>query len=515
MERHTSVLGVKLGKTLPSCAKDDVSADGEVSTDRLGGVQYINPHLFNNGVPNHKSEAHDKGEGPNVDDKKKKKKHFLEVNSTAGTEQPIISSLEHSAHTDAVHRCSRGDRTYEMKLKGSGSPLLVTVTCMLLSEGLLWSYREEQDASDSESCSENKIVTTKYPCVKSTGEVTICYRKKCCEGFKYVLGQCIPEDYDVCAGAPCEQQCTDHFGRVVCTCYPGYRYDRDRHRKREKPYCLDIDECADKNTTMCTQICINSAGSYRCECEKGYFLEEDGKTCTKGERAARFFEKSDNMMKTGTCSATCEDFHQIRTSVLQLKQKMAMLSNTAEVHEQKTNEKMLTSHSLLSGSPGLPGPPGPEGPPGRTGLLGPPGPPGPRGLMGPIGPSPDLSHIKQGRRGPMGPPGAPGKDGMKGERGDPGPSGPPGPPGSFDFLLLLMADIRNDIAELQNKVYGHPIQSPGEDSTVVPDSWRESQDSLDMGSGEDKDMRHRAEQGSMRNKKRKPTRGRTDFDWTT
>ena len=45
-------------------------------------------------------------------------------------------------------------------------------------------------------------------------------------------------DYDVCAEAPCEQQCTDNFGRVLCTCYPGYRYDRERHRKREKPYCL-------------------------------------------------------------------------------------------------------------------------------------------------------------------------------------------------------------------------------------------------------------------------------------
>lgn len=55
------------------------------------------------------------------------------------------------------------------------------------------------------------------------------------------------------------------------------------------PVCLslqhtDIDECADKNMTACSQICSNSVGSYRCECEKGYFLEEDGKTCTKGER---------------------------------------------------------------------------------------------------------------------------------------------------------------------------------------------------------------------------------------
>lgn len=29
-----------------------------------------------------------------------------------------------------------------------------------------------------------------------------------------------------------------------------------------------------------------------------------------------------------------------------------------------------------------------------------------------------------------------------------------GPPGSFDFLLLMMADIRNDLIELQEKVFG-------------------------------------------------------------
>lgn len=43
---------------------------------------------------------------------------------------------------------------------------------------------------------------------------------------------------DVCAASPCEQQCTDNFGRVVCTCYPGYRFDRERHRNHKSPYCL-------------------------------------------------------------------------------------------------------------------------------------------------------------------------------------------------------------------------------------------------------------------------------------
>lgn len=155
---------------------------------------------------------------------------------------------------------------------------------LLLALGHTWSYREEPEDGDREICSENKIATTKYPCLKSSGELTTCFRKKCCKGYKFVLGQCIPEDYDVCAEAPCEQQCTDNFGRVLCTCYPGYRYDRERHRKREKPYCLDIDECATSNETLCAHICVNTVGSYRCECREGYIREDDGRTCTKGDK---------------------------------------------------------------------------------------------------------------------------------------------------------------------------------------------------------------------------------------
>lgn len=80
-----------------------------------------------------------------------------------------------------------------------------------------------------------------------------------------------------------------------------------------------------------------------------------------------------------------------------------------------------------------------------------------------------------------------------------------------------MADIRNDITDLQSKVYGRPIHSPGEDFPVVPDSWRDSQDNqdnLDTGSGEDyKDPAPRTGGGSKRNRKKKPARERTDFDW--
>ncbi|XP_066458648.1 collagen and calcium-binding EGF domain-containing protein 1 [Eleutherodactylus coqui] len=359
---------------------------------------------------------------------------------------------------------------------------------LLVSLGLAWTYREEVEA-DREVCSENKVTTTKYPCLKSTGELTTCFRKKCCKGFKFVLGQCIPEDYDVCSEAPCEQQCTDNFGRVLCTCYPGYQYDRERHRNREKPYCLDIDECALKNQTVCSQICINTVGSYKCECHEGYFLEEDGKTCTKGNQGE--FEQSNNVLKPGICSDTCKEFHQIKQTVLQLKQKLALLPNSvSESSKQITADKVLASSMYVQGPPGLPGTqgppglPGPKGSAGQPGLPGPPGPPGPRGFMGPMGPSPEISHIKQGRRGPVGPPGAAGKDGSKGDRGAPGPRGLPGPPGSFDFLLLMMADIRNDIAELQDKVFGRRTHSSAEEFPL-PQEFSNHHDSVDFGSGED------------------------------
>ncbi|XP_075697136.1 collagen and calcium-binding EGF domain-containing protein 1 isoform X2 [Rhinoderma darwinii] len=358
---------------------------------------------------------------------------------------------------------------------------------LLVSLGLAWTYREEVEA-DREVCSENKITTNKYPCLKATGELTTCFRKKCCKGFKFVLGQCIPEDYDVCSEAPCEQQCTDNFGRVLCTCYPGYQYDRERHRNREKPYCLDIDECVLKNQTVCSQICINTLGSYRCECHEGYFLEEDGKTCTKGNQE---FEQSNNVLKPGICSDTCKEFHQIKQTVLQLKQKLALLPNSiSESSKQITADKVLASTMYVQGPPGLPGTQGPPGLPGpkgsscQSGVPGPPGPPGPRGFMGPMGPSSEISHIKQGRRGPVGPPGAPGKDGLKGDRGAPGSRGLPGPPGSFDFLLLMMADIRNDIAELQDKVFGRRSHSSAEEFPL-PQEFSNHHDSVDFGSGED------------------------------
>lgn len=72
---------------------------------------------------------------------------------------------------------------------------------------------------------------------------------------------CSFSDYDVCSEAPCEQQCTDNFGRVLCTCYPGYRYDRERHRRREKPYCLGVLGMLFSSGLSCSNVSVSRASS--------------------------------------------------------------------------------------------------------------------------------------------------------------------------------------------------------------------------------------------------------------
>ncbi|XP_048825289.1 collagen and calcium-binding EGF domain-containing protein 1 isoform X1 [Brienomyrus brachyistius] len=365
--------------------------------------------------------------------------------------------------------------------------VLLVFYCVLLSDSEASSLKTQADLNhtgETEDCPENKILTVEYTCIKAGGKNGTCLRRKCCEGHRFVMGHCIPESVDVCEGSPCEQQCTDNFGRVVCTCYPGFRFDRDRHRHHQHPYCLDVDECEESNGTVCEQDCTNTPGSFLCGCRHGYSLAPDRRTCVVSKSLSSA-GKSDTLMSSESCSVTCQDFISMRNSLLQIKLRLGSTPPSGQIPSPDlANRSDKPSHGWMGkgpdalslpgppGAPGVPGPQGEHGEKGEPGFRGPPGPQGPRGDMGPMGPEPDLSHIKRGRRGPVGPPGAPGKDGQKGERGYPGPRGLAGPPGSFDFLLLMMADIRNDIIELQEQVFGRkrditlesPPHSSGETS---------------------------------------------------
>ena len=73
-----------------------------------------------------------------------------------------------------------------------------------------------------------------------------------------------------------------------------------------------------------------------------------------------------------------------------------------------------------------------------------------------------------------------------------------------------MADIRNDIAELQSKVFGRQMPFPGEDFPQDTDNWRDSSDMQDIGSGED----YKSQPAPKSNRKRKQSHIFKKPDWT-
>ncbi|XP_031570867.1 von Willebrand factor D and EGF domain-containing protein-like [Actinia tenebrosa] len=69
----------------------------------------------------------------------------------------------------------------------------------------------------------------------------------------------------------CSQVCINTPGSYKCGCRKGYVLEGSKS-------CKDIDECATKNG-QCDHICENTHGSYKCRCLLGYELLLDGRTC--------------------------------------------------------------------------------------------------------------------------------------------------------------------------------------------------------------------------------------------
>ncbi|KAH1028247.1 hypothetical protein HUJ05_001622 [Dendroctonus ponderosae] len=218
----------------------------------------------------------------------------------------------------------------------------------------------------------------------------------------------------------------------------------------------DIDECEDRNGD-CEHRCRNEIGGYRCSCDEGYILRADNRTCEKptdnGRNNGDMEERLGSAMAahSNRCFANCESLVRLNEKLKNLQEKVSALSTAIRLS------------SFASG------PPGPIGPPG------PPGPAGPRGFPGVESNSisSSQSHLDytysmldafvplsdeenaqckckrgaQGQEGPRGP------SGQKGEQGERGLRGPKGDRGSFDFLLLMLADVRHDIVHLQKKVF--------------------------------------------------------------
>ncbi|XP_055859671.1 mucin-like protein isoform X2 [Biomphalaria glabrata] len=95
-------------------------------------------------------------------------------------------------------------------------------------------------------------------------------------------GTYFESEFDGCTSQPCSigQSCTDLTaaqqgdateGYICGPCPTGFT---DVHK-----LCIDINECL--NSSLCDQICVNTEGSYKCECKEGFTLSSsDHRTCS-------------------------------------------------------------------------------------------------------------------------------------------------------------------------------------------------------------------------------------------
>ncbi|KAH0507693.1 Fibrillin-3 [Microtus ochrogaster] len=101
---------------------------------------------------------------------------------------------------------------------------------------------------------------------------TSAYRKLCPHGKGYSMeGQDVDECHmfaDLCHHG----ECINSIGSFHCDCQAGYTPDATATA------CMDVDECS-RDPKPCAFLCKNTEGSFLCTCPRGYLLEEDLRSC--------------------------------------------------------------------------------------------------------------------------------------------------------------------------------------------------------------------------------------------
>lgn len=118
------------------------------------------------------------------------------------------------------------------------------------------------------------------------------YTCHCPRGYQLDSSQRDCLDVDECQDSPCPQECVNTPGSFRCECWVGYEPGGPGEGA-----CQDVDECA-PGRSPCAQECTNTEGSFYCSCEKGYVLAgEDSTQCQDVDECAD--------MENGLCDSLC------------------------------------------------------------------------------------------------------------------------------------------------------------------------------------------------------------------
>ena len=74
----------------------------------------------------------------------------------------------------------------------------------------------------------------------------------------------------------------------------------------------DIDECGENNGG-CSQVCIETKGSFECQCEVGYLLDSDKRTC-KGSQCS--FSALDYFYLSAACDSVNYSFKNLMCTII-------------------------------------------------------------------------------------------------------------------------------------------------------------------------------------------------------
>ncbi|XP_045538982.1 collagen and calcium-binding EGF domain-containing protein 1 [Papilio machaon] len=287
-----------------------------------------------------------------------------------------------------------------------------------------YTHEDAIDVSEAAAvCPTARLLRSRETC-QVEGAPAQCIRLQCCDTYTHIAGRCIPKNVEPCSLKLCEQACNVRGGRVWCTCHDGFRFHEDNYRRKLQPYCVDVDECSENNGG-CEQQCVNDPGSFHCECAPPLVLAPDGRKCMR-RLALAIPEPLPLVRASSRCYAPCD-------SVTLLSRRVRQLGDQLRATQQAL--KNLLENPILKGEDGD------------------------RFAEGTFtyrvldSTAPLEGGYCRCERGPRGPPGPPGMEGPKGDTGPRGPRGSRGPKGSLDLMLLLIADIRHDIRNLEARVY--------------------------------------------------------------
>jgi len=118
-------------------------------------------------------------------------------------------------------------------------------------------------------------------------------------GFKIKIEKDVNECLDPALNH-CTHKCVNTMGSYKCDCHSkGYYMDHDGKT------CTDVDECS-FTPKVCDHRCENTEGSYACHCNVGYELQMDKKTCKDIDECATGNHACDHICENTVGSYTCK-----------------------------------------------------------------------------------------------------------------------------------------------------------------------------------------------------------------